>query len=95
MLDGGLPAWEAAGGALDAAPVSPRHLAAPALVVQSASAAAWRPRYQARLQADAVRGWQDMVRSIDGGLEQIVDARPADRWVGVRQRQGSKAGSRG
>ncbi|KAI7842175.1 hypothetical protein COHA_004196 [Chlorella ohadii] len=92
MLDGGLPAWEAADGAVDASPANPKQVAAPAAAVQHS--AVWNPpRYRAQLQADEVRGWQDMMRSMHSGWEQIVDARPADRYYGrLPEAPGLKAG---
>lgn len=77
VLDGGLPAWEAAGGVVDTSPVGHRVIDAPAAALLRAEQAQdASSRYQARLQVAEVRDWTDMVRILGSGTEQIVDARP-------------------
>lgn len=66
VLDGGLPAWLAAGGPLeDGPPMRPmeRH-------------------FTARFRQDLVRSLAEMRGLVDGGSALILDARPATRFLG-------------
>jgi thiosulfate/3-mercaptopyruvate sulfurtransferase len=66
VLDGGLPAWRAAG-----------------LPVEEGPAALTQPRhFTARRRADLVRDLSEMRRLVDTGTAQILDARPALRFLG-------------
>eukprot|EP00887_Chlorella_sp_A99_P000171 scaffold13.g171.t1 len=80
VLDGGLPAWKAAGGEVETAPVSAEAVGAPA-----AAARASPPPpagYRARLAAAEVRDWRAILANVESRAEQVVDARPAGRWKG-------------
>lgn len=82
VLDGGLPAWQAAGGALETAPADRAAAEAPAA---AARAAPLPPaRYRAALHSEWVRDWRAVLAALQGGgaAEQVVDARPAGRWRG-------------
>lgn len=66
VLDGGFPAWEAAGQEVETgppAPPQPRH-------------------FTARHRADLVRDLKDMRWAVDTGRALILDARPAPRFAG-------------
>lgn len=67
VLDGGLPAWRAAGGALEAGDVSP----------PPADYASAPPR------AELVRDWRDVRVALADGRAQVVDARKAERFSGA------------
>jgi thiosulfate/3-mercaptopyruvate sulfurtransferase len=78
VLDGGLPAWEAAGGPLeDGPPMRPmeRH-------------------FTARFRQDLVRPFAQMRALVDSGAAAILDARPAARFLGEvdEPRSGLKRG---
>ncbi|MGL4729736.1 MAG: 3-mercaptopyruvate sulfurtransferase [Bosea sp. (in: a-proteobacteria)] len=66
LLDGGLPAWQAAGLGLEEGPAKPRH------------AAQFTPRFDMTAVADIV----DVKGALASGAAQVVDARPADRFRG-------------
>ncbi|GAB4820153.1 hypothetical protein N2152v2_007199 [Parachlorella kessleri] len=80
VLDGGLPAWKGAGG----------HVSAPAAAddatVHAATRAAQNPppetRYKAQLAGDEVRTWQQVLDNTTSKVEQVMDARPAGRFLG-------------
>lgn len=84
LLDGGMPAWEKADGAVDENPVDPDVVAAAATAsAAAAAAAAPPPKYAATLNASLVRSKADvMARCVQGGAERLVDARPKPRWLG-------------
>ncbi|MBI1292886.1 3-mercaptopyruvate sulfurtransferase [bacterium] len=66
VLDGGLPGWKALGFDLEQGP-----------------AAAVAPGdFVAEAQGDRVAGSEDVLRAIEAGEPQIVDARPAGRFAG-------------
>jgi thiosulfate/3-mercaptopyruvate sulfurtransferase len=67
VLDGGLPAWRAAGHAVET----------------GAPAAAEAVTYVPRLQAGRVRGLGDMLRNVETKAELVLDARPAGRFSGA------------
>lgn len=67
VLDGGLPAWRAAGHAVET----------------GTPAAAEAVTYVPRLQAGRVRGLGDMLRNVETGAELVLDARPAGRFSGA------------
>ncbi len=64
VLDGGLPAWAAAGGAVEAGPAGP------------AAKAAFTPRFRPEL----VRNLDDMKRNLETRAELVLDARAAARF---------------
>ena len=86
VLDGGLPAWKAAGGALDTSPVSQQQLERPAAAARAPQQGAGGARYPARLQTGEVWDWRAVLENVKTQAEQLVDARPAARcvrvWVG-------------
>ena len=82
VLDGGLPAWKAAGGAMDTAPVDEAALAAAGAAAQ-APPPSGELRYRAKLRAEEVRDWKQMLANVDTQQEGVVDARPAARWKGA------------
>lgn len=65
VLDGGLPAWTAAGGALAAGAATPKPTS-----------------FSATLRPELVRRREDLLANIDGGAEQVADARSAGRFTG-------------
>jgi thiosulfate/3-mercaptopyruvate sulfurtransferase len=66
VLDGGLPAWSAAGLPLEEGPARPRRHA----------------HFTARFDMTAVADIDDVRRALASGAAQVVDARPADRFRG-------------
>ena len=80
VLDGGLPAWRAAGGAVDTSPVGEEERRAGAAA--AAAPPQGPPRYLASLRRGEVRGWQEVLANVASGEELVVDARPAARWRG-------------
>jgi thiosulfate/3-mercaptopyruvate sulfurtransferase len=66
VLDGGLPAWEAAGLPLEDGPPEPRG----------------ERHFTARFRADLVRDLADMRRAVETGRALILDARPPGRFAG-------------
>jgi thiosulfate/3-mercaptopyruvate sulfurtransferase len=64
VLDGGLPAWEAAGGAVESGPAA------------RVPGAIFSPRFRPEL----VRGLDDMKRNLETGAELVLDARAAGRF---------------
>ncbi|PSC75171.1 kinesin-like calmodulin-binding isoform X1 [Micractinium conductrix] len=79
VLDGGLPAWKAAGGALETSRVDEAALHAPAAALRAPPAST---SYPARLDAQQVRGWQQVLANVGSATELVVDARPTARWRG-------------
>lgn len=78
VLDGGFPAWEAAGSPIETGPPMPhgeRH-------------------FTARYRTDLVRDLRDMRSAVASGGVQILDARPKDRFQGAapEPRPGLKSG---
>lgn len=67
VLDGGLPAWEAAGQPLEDGPPQPRA----------------ERHFTARYRADLVRDLGDMRQAVETGRTLILDARPAPRFRGA------------
>lgn len=67
VLDGGLPAWIAAGHPLDDGPPSPRQ----------------ERHFTPRQQSSRVRSLADMRRLVDAGSATILDARPPGRFAGA------------
>jgi thiosulfate/3-mercaptopyruvate sulfurtransferase len=67
VLDGGLPAWEAAGLPLEDGPPSPRP----------------ERHFTARYRADLVRDLADMRSVVGSGRSVVLDARPAPRFAGA------------
>ena len=67
VLDGGLPAWKAVGGAIEAGPVG------------EPAQTAWPVR---TFHADRVRNWQQVLANIDSGKEVLVDVRPPLQFMG-------------
>lgn len=78
VLDGGFPAWEAAGWPVDTEPPTPRA----------------ERHFTARFRADLVRDLTDMRYAIQKGRPLILDARPNGRFRGVdpEPRPGLKSG---
>jgi len=78
VLDGGLPAWEAAGLPLEDGPPATRP----------------ERHFTARFRADLVRDLGDMRRAVDTGRSLVLDARPAPRFNGEapEPRAGLKSG---
>lgn len=66
VLDGGFPAWEAAGGPIETDPPRPRG----------------ERHFTARLRSDLKRDLADMRRLAETGASPILDARPAARFRG-------------
>ncbi len=66
VLDGGFPAWEAAGHAIDDGPPVPRG----------------ERHFTVQYRADLVADLADMRRAIEAGASAILDARPAARFRG-------------
>lgn len=91
VLDGGLPAWKAAGGSLETTPVDEAALQAPVAALRSPPAST---RYPARLDRGQVRSWQEVLENVGSKTEQVVDARPEARWRGeaAEPRPGLKPG---
>jgi thiosulfate/3-mercaptopyruvate sulfurtransferase len=67
VLDGGLPAWRAAGQALESGAPAPAPSA----------------RFVADFHATRVRGLGDMRRNLTAAKELVLDARPAGRFAGT------------
>ena len=67
ILDGGLPAWIAAGHATEDGPPLPRQ----------------ERHFTARQRTDIVRALPEMRRIVETGSATILDARPAGRFAGV------------
>jgi thiosulfate/3-mercaptopyruvate sulfurtransferase len=67
ILDGGLPAWVASGGALETGPARPRAAKI----------------FNAVFDASAVAGMDDVKSALASGSAQVVDARPAGRFSGA------------
>ncbi|CAN0007737.1 unnamed protein product [Discosporangium mesarthrocarpum] len=86
VLNGGLPAWVAEGGAVETGEqktVSTR----PSSGLVQASGNAWKLRqkgFQAKLNPSMLRSWRQVLEQINGGKDmgQIVDARPLARFLG-------------
>ncbi|CAN0035796.1 unnamed protein product, partial [Hapterophycus canaliculatus] len=85
VLDGGFPAWEAAGGSVeqgDVKPVSTR----PSSGLVQLSGNAWKLRekgFQGRLNAPMLRTWRQVLSQSEQGKEaagQVVDARSLARF---------------
>ncbi|NWG54583.1 MAG: 3-mercaptopyruvate sulfurtransferase [Hydrogenophilaceae bacterium] len=78
VLDGGLPAWEAAGLPLEDGPPQPRA----------------ERHFTARYRADLVRDLADMRKTVETGRALVLDARPAARFAGdaPEPRPGLKSG---
>ncbi|MBL8550401.1 MAG: 3-mercaptopyruvate sulfurtransferase [Hyphomonadaceae bacterium] len=78
VLDGGLPAWEAAGQELEDGPPEPRG----------------ERHFTARFRADLVRDLADMRWTVEKGRALVLDARPAGRFSGTdpEPRPGLKSG---
>lgn len=78
VLDGGLPAWEAAGHPIDDLPPEKRQ----------------ERHFTARFRADLVRDLNDMRFAVEKGRPLILDARPAGRFAGrdPEPRPGVRAG---
>jgi thiosulfate/3-mercaptopyruvate sulfurtransferase len=66
VLDGGLPAWTAAGFDIEDDPPMKRG----------------ERHFSARLRSDLVRNLGDMRRIVDAGAAQVLDARPPGRFAG-------------
>jgi thiosulfate/3-mercaptopyruvate sulfurtransferase len=66
LLDGGMPAWKAAGLGLEEGPTRPRRAA----------------QFTARFDVTAVADIVDVTGALASGAAQVVDARPADRFRG-------------
>ncbi|KAI8469581.1 MAG: thiosulfate sulfurtransferase [Monoraphidium minutum] len=90
VLEGGLPAWKAAGLDVDAAPVGDDAAAA---TLRAARGGGGAPKYKAALRREKVRSLsevRDLVEALAAGSvagwaaagEQLVDARPAGRFRG-------------
>lgn len=77
VLDGGLPAWTAAG--------LPTEAGAPPAVDAAAAAAAppAAPRYRARLDPALVRSLTQMQTNVTSGADAVADARPRGRFEGA------------
>jgi thiosulfate/3-mercaptopyruvate sulfurtransferase len=78
VLDGGFPAWEAAGYPVETGPPQRRG----------------ERHFTARLRSDLVRDLSDMRRLVESGGPPILDARPAPRFRGeaAEPRAGLKSG---
>lgn len=78
ILEGGFPAWEAAGLPVEEGPARPRA----------------KRTFTARFDHSAVAALADVRRALDTGSAQVVDARPADRFAGSapEPRPGLRAG---
>ncbi|MGE3867250.1 MAG: 3-mercaptopyruvate sulfurtransferase, partial [Hyphomonadaceae bacterium] len=78
VLDGGLPAWIAAGGEVEDGPPPRRQ----------------ERHFTARYNAALVRNFDDMVKLVENGGAQIFDARPRGRFIGSEPepRQGLRSG---
>jgi thiosulfate/3-mercaptopyruvate sulfurtransferase len=81
VLDGGLPAWTAAGGDLDSTEVEEEDIHKATAAAQSVTPTT-QTTYRAKLRSNEVRTRADMVLNIQRQDEQVVDARPAARWRG-------------
>ncbi|EFN51993.1 hypothetical protein CHLNCDRAFT_37095 [Chlorella variabilis] len=79
VLDGGLPAWKAAGGDMETSPMDNARMGAPVEALRNPPAAT---KYEARLDASQVRSWQQVLENVSSQQEQVVDARPEPRWRG-------------
>lgn len=77
VLDGGLPAWLAAGYQTDESPVSEDQLEA---AVKAARQPPAKLQYQAHLQREQVRDLQEVLRNVESQREVVVDARGAGRF---------------
>jgi thiosulfate/3-mercaptopyruvate sulfurtransferase len=78
VLDGGLPAWIAAGHETEDGPPMPRQ----------------ERHFTTRMRSDLVRSMPDVRRAIESGAASILDARPPARFAGTdpEPRPGLKAG---
>lgn len=88
LLDGGAPAWLAAGGNIEDTPVDIQAVdAASAASAAAASSSSSSPSssssYRASLNPSLVRSKADVLsRCVESNAERLVDARPAPRWRG-------------
>lgn len=82
VLDGGLPAWKAAGGQVDTTPIDANSALAPSKAAQAPPVELSSVKYKAHLKQDEVRSLQQVLANIESKTEQVVDARPAGRWRG-------------
>ncbi|PNW74402.1 hypothetical protein CHLRE_13g607050v5 [Chlamydomonas reinhardtii] len=82
VLQGGLPAWRAAGLPLDTSPPpSDSHMFAASAACAAPPAAG--SAYKARLDKSKVRSIDDMLANITTRREQVMDARSGGRFVGT------------
>ena len=87
MLDGGLPAWIAVGGELETTPVDVSVALAPTRAAAEAAASASSSSscsYSAKVDAQQVRSWQQVLENIELKKEIVFDARPEPRWRGEK-----------
>lgn len=91
VLDGGLPAWESAGHALETSPISAQEAAAPGLAARQGTGA---PSYPAHLRRGQVAHWKEVLEAVEAPGARVVDARAAARWRGeaAEPRPGLAAG---
>jgi len=81
VLDGGLPAWIASGGALETSLVAREELERPAAECLRPSKTSYR--YKAHLQGQHVRSLKQIMDSVVARKQEyVVDARPAPRFDG-------------
>lgn len=79
VLNGGLPAWEAAGYEVETAPPSDHAANA---IAEAAASPSENPQYSAKLQSDLVKGMEDVQAALAAQSVQVLDARPAARFQG-------------
>ncbi|KAK9844579.1 hypothetical protein WJX74_004217 [Apatococcus lobatus] len=91
VLNGGMPAWKAAGLPVDESEVGEAEM-------EASAAAAKNPppqsSYMANLQGDMVRDWRQVLENVKSRRETVVDARAAERYKGKapEPREGMRSG---
>lgn len=96
VLEGGLPAWKAAGGPTDTSPATPEQLVLSRTASRAAAGSSSSSGYKAVLKNDKVRSLAEMLQLVGPAAaaaaaqqplpalqQQVVDARPAGRFAGV------------
>ena len=82
VLNGGFPAWIAAGGPIDSTPKDAESALAPSKAAQTPPGDLSSCKYKPKLQKYEVRTLKQVLENIELKKELVVDARPAARWRG-------------
>ena len=82
VLDGGLPAWKSAALPLETTPIEQETALKATAAAQDSNLMEKDTRYKAGKVLKEVRSWRDVLETIGGGNEVVVDARPSARFLG-------------